>query len=64
MCPEYRDTSNSEASNILLVGVVVCFQAVGCEEAAFCIFRTLYCWMMLRKASAMSNSANIDLPVL
>ena len=64
MCPEYGGICNSGASSILLVGVVMCSQDVGCEEATFCIFRTLYCRMMLRKAIEMSNSANIDLLLL
>ena len=58
MCLEYGCVCNSEASRILLVGVVMCFQAVGCGEA-----KPLHCCMMLRNTRAMSNSANIDLPL-
>ena len=35
VCPEYGGICNSGASSILLVGVVMCSQAVGYEEVAF-----------------------------
>ena len=58
VCPEYEGICNSGASSILLVGVVMCSQVVGYEEATF---SDLSIAKMLRKASAKSNNVNIDL---